>query len=68
MLAYHGREVALRLDGVWDWLANEDWKQYQIDLTGLDMSHIIGGFGFAANSDSNPNGFTMYLDEIRLEK
>ena len=32
------------------------------------MSHIIGGFGFAANADANPNGFTLYLDNIKLEK
>ncbi len=46
----------------------KDWKKYEVSLKGLDMSHIIGGFGFAANADANPNGFTMYLDDIRLEK
>lgn len=46
----------------------KEWKEYEISLTGLDMSHIIGGFGFAANADSNPDGFTMYLDEIRFVK
>lgn len=46
----------------------KEWKEYTIDLTGLDLSHIIGGFGMAANAEVNPNGFTIYLDEIRLEK
>jgi hypothetical protein len=46
----------------------KDWKKYEVSLKGLDMSHIIGGFGFAANADSNPNGFILYLDDIRLEK
>lgn len=46
----------------------KEWKKYEIPLKGLDMSHIIGGFGFAANADSNPDGFVMYLDEIKLEK
>jgi hypothetical protein len=46
----------------------KDWKEYEVSLKGLDMSHIIGGFGFAANADANPNGFTMYVDEVRLEK
>jgi hypothetical protein len=46
----------------------KDWKEYSIDLTGLDLSHIIGGFGMAANAEVNPNGFTIYVDEIRLEK
>lgn len=46
----------------------KEWKKYTIDLKGLDLTHIIGGFGFAANSDVNPDGFTIYLDEIQLEK
>ncbi len=47
---------------------SKDWKEYTIDLTGLDLSHIIGGFGMAANAEVNPNGFTIYVDEIRLVK
>jgi hypothetical protein len=46
----------------------KDWKKYEVSLKGLDMSHIIGGFGFAANADANPQGFTLYLDDIKLEK
>lgn len=46
----------------------KDMKEYEIDLNGLDLSHIIGGFGVAMNADANPNGFTIYLDNIRLEK
>lgn len=46
----------------------KDWKKYEIPVAANDLSHIIGGFGFAANADSNPEGFTMYLDEIKLEK
>jgi outer membrane protein OmpA-like peptidoglycan-associated protein len=29
--------VALRADGVWDWLANEDWKQYKSIRLGLSV-------------------------------
>jgi hypothetical protein len=29
--------VALRVDGVWDWLANEDWKSYKSLRVGLSM-------------------------------
>lgn len=29
--------VALRVDGVWDWLANEDWKQYKSVRAGLTL-------------------------------
>ena len=46
----------------------KDWKRYTIDLAGLDLSHIIGGFGFAANSDANPDGFVIYVDEVKLVK
>lgn len=46
----------------------KEWKKYEIPLKGLDMSHIIGGFGFAANADANPNGFVAYIDDIRFEK
>ena len=46
----------------------KEWKKHEISLKGLDLSHIIGGFGFAANADANPSGFTMYIDDIRYEK
>jgi hypothetical protein len=29
--------AALRVDGVWDWLANEDWKSYRSVRVGLSM-------------------------------
>jgi len=45
-----------------------DWKEYEIDLKGEDLSHIIGGFCFVLNVDSNQKGATFFLDEIRLEK
>lgn len=46
----------------------KDWKKYTIDLDGKDLKHIIGGFCFSASKDDNPNGYTLYLDEIRFEK
>lgn len=45
----------------------KNWKKYTIDLTGLDLSYISGGFCWVASSDMNPNGFTIYLDEMRYE-
>jgi hypothetical protein len=42
-------------------------KQYAIDLKGKDMSYIIGGFAWATNADVNPDGATVYLDEIKFE-
>lgn len=32
-----GENVALRVDGVWDWLANEDWKSYKSLRAGLSF-------------------------------
>lgn len=31
----------------------------------LDLSHLIGGFFWAASKDDNPNGATFYLDDIK---
>ena len=45
----------------------KDWKKYSIDLADKNMSHIIGGFAWSASRDDNPNGFVIYLDEIRFE-
>ena len=44
-----------------------EWMQYTIDLSGKDMSYIIGGFCWATNVDVNPQGATFYLDEIKFE-
>lgn len=44
-----------------------EWKQYEIDLTGRDLSYISGGFCWATNLDVNPDGCTFYLDDIRYE-
>lgn len=44
-----------------------EWKQYTIDLEGAELFYISGGFVFAASRMDNPDGFTVYLDEIRYE-
>lgn len=47
----------------------KDWKEYTIDLKGLDLTHIIGGFIFAVNDDNNDDKpIAFYLDEIRYVK
>jgi hypothetical protein len=43
------------------------WQKYSIDLKGKDLSNIIGGFCWAASKDDNPNGFTIYFDDIAFE-
>jgi len=43
------------------------WQHHTIDLKGKDLTHIIGGFVWAANLEDNPRGCTFYLDDIRFE-
>ncbi len=48
---------------------SKDWKKYEIDLRGKDLSFIIGGFAWATNIDVNdPNGIVFYVDEVKFEK
>jgi len=53
--------------GIGPAMLTQEWKQYEIDLEGKDLSHIIGGFCLSANSDDNPDGFIIYLDDIKYE-
>lgn len=45
----------------------KEWQEYEIDLSGKDMSYISGGFAWATNLDVNPDGATFYLDDIIYE-
>ncbi len=44
-----------------------EWKRYTINLEGLDLSYISGGFCWSLSKMENPEGVTFYLDEIRYE-
>jgi hypothetical protein len=45
-----------------------EWKQYQIDLSGADLSSVIGGFCWVASADYNSGAkMTFFLDDILLE-
>lgn len=50
------------------------WQQFEIDLTGADLSYVIGGFAWfitwSDNNISNDNARTLvfYLDDIWFEK
>jgi len=46
----------------------KNWVKYEIDLSGLDLSSVIGGFAWVASEKDNPNGVTFYLDDIRFVK
>lgn len=43
---------------------SKDWKQYEIDLSKLDLSYIIGGFCWVARGEDNPEGLSIYLDDV----
>ena len=44
-----------------------DWKQYEIPVDRLNLSCIFSGFAWIAESEKNPDGFVIYLDEIVYE-
>lgn len=44
-----------------------EWKQYTIPLRDMELSKMSGGFCWSATADYNPEGFTMFLDDIAYE-
>lgn len=45
-----------------------EWQRYSLDLSGHDLSYVLGGFGWAANAVANGmRGVVFYLDDIRYE-
>lgn len=46
---------------------SSEWKQYVIDLSGRDLSNVIGGFCWAADSKLNSKTITFYFDDIVYE-
>lgn len=42
------------------------WQSYTIPLTGLDLSYVLGSFGWVTNDAQNSNqSITFYLDDIQ---
>jgi len=48
-------------------ILSDKWQQYTIDLTGKDLSSVIGGFFWSTSWNANPTGLVFYLDDIWLE-
>ena len=44
----------------------EQWKEYSLNLLGKDLSHVVGGFGWATDRCANPGGATFFLDDINF--
>ncbi len=40
------------------------WQQYSLDLRGLDLHYVLGGFGWVATAGDNPGGATFFVDDI----
>lgn len=40
------------------------WTEYCIDLSGADLSYVLGGFGWVASDSANPGGAVFYVDDI----
>ena len=40
------------------------WMEYSIDLRGKDLSNVFGGFCWVTNTNQNPNGCIIFLDDI----
>ncbi len=45
-------------------ILTKEWKEYSIDLTGKDLSHIIGGFAWVGTAKENQSNITFYLRNI----
>jgi len=40
------------------------WAQYSIDVTGRNLSYVLGGFGWVASDSDNPSGAVFFLDDV----
>lgn len=45
-----------------------DWRLIEMDLTGRDLTSVIGGFAWVASKGANPRGTTFYLDDVEYVK
>ena len=48
---------------------SKNWTQYTINLTGRNLSYVLGGFGWVTSADRNGrDDITFYIDDIRFDK
>jgi len=46
----------------------QEWEKYEINLEGVDLSSVIGGFCWVASKDyNNQNSITFFVDNIQFE-
>ena len=46
-------------------MLSKKWQKFTIDLSGKNLSNVIGGFCWVAAKTSNPEGLTFFLDDIQ---
>ncbi|MDR0575217.1 MAG: hypothetical protein LBG96_14570 [Tannerella sp.] len=46
---------------------SDEWSTIEIDLQGVDLSRIAGGFAILFNDANKKNAVTVYMDEIYYE-
>ncbi len=46
-----------------------DWTQYSLDVGNLNLTYVLGGFGWVTSAAANAGGdITFFLDNIRFDK
>ena len=43
------------------------WERHEIPLAGRDLSSVLGGFCWVTNFPQNPDGATIFVDDIVIE-
>lgn len=46
----------------------QTWTRYTIDLTGKDLSYLLGGFAWVCNAQENSGGAVFWIDDIQYNK
>jgi hypothetical protein len=46
----------------------KEWTEYTIDLSGVDLIYVLGGFGWVASVEKNPQGAVFWIDDIKYDK
>jgi hypothetical protein len=46
---------------------SKEWQMFEVDLKGRKLSHIIGGFCVILGKYNNPDGATIFIDDIVYE-
>jgi hypothetical protein len=43
------------------------WRRHEIDLTGRDLSSVIGGFGVAASREQGARSSSLFVDDVEID-